>query len=289
MVELLFSYAVLSLIAVGFFILGRVLGTRFPLVSTVFCAFSLLVGWLMCWVAGGDLQWALWMPTSVAYQMSYSPALLVVSAAGSLCVNKTVRTRSRRLLSGALCLAVATLFAGVLLRPYFRPPQLSEHNLWNGGVCLQSHESSCVPAAASNLLHLHGLEFGERQLADFARTSLDGTPPLGSFLAVSQAIKGTELKACIQLKRPSEGIVAHLPMLAHVRFDESADGVTSVSSLYSRFLHGIRARSQGHAIVIVDHCEEGWVIADPAAGKVIWSEEYLAASWDGEGVYLRPR
>ena len=289
MVELLFSYAFLTLIAVGFFSLGRVFGIRFPLGGTVFCAFSLLFGGLMCWVAGGDLRWAIWVPAFIAYQMSYSPALLVVFAAGSLSVNQTVRARSRGVLSGALCLAVAALFGGALLRPYCRPPQLSQNNLWAEGVCLQSHESSCVPAAASSLLHLYGLEFGERKLAEFALTSLDGTPPLGSFLAISQAAEGSDFKACIQLKQPVEDVVAHLPILAHVRFDESTESGPNKPSIYSRFLHGIRARSEGHAVVIVKRGEDGWEVADPASGSVIWSNEYLAESWDGEGVYLCPK
>ena len=289
MVELLFSSVVLASIAVGFFSLGRVLGTRFPLASTAICSISLVFGGLMCWVAGGDLRWALWTPAIIAFPMSYSPALLVLSAAGSFSVNQTVRARSRIALSGALCVAVAGLIGAVLFRPYCRPISLAHHSLWNGGVCLQSHESSCVPAAAANLLHLYGLQFSERELAGFARTSLDGTPPLGSYLAVSQSIEGTELRACIQLSQPTGSVVQHLPMLAHVRFDDSSSSGMNATGLYSRLLQGIRARSEGHAVVIIEHCEEGWVVADPAAGRVIWSDEHLAASWNGEGVYLCPK
>ena len=287
--ELLFSCIALASIAVGFFSLGRILGTRFPLASSLICAFSLIFGGLMCWVAGGDLRWALWSPGSVANQMSYSPALLVFCAAGALSVNQTVRAGSRRLLSGALCVTVAGLFGAVLMRPYCRPILLSQHSLWNGGVCLQSHESSCVPAAASNLLHMHGIDKGERELADFARTSVDGTSPLGSFLAVSQAVEGTDLKAFIQLKRPAVNIGQHLPILAHVRFDSSSESGLNQAGLFSRFLRGIRTRSEGHAVVIVERCSAGWIVADPAAGKVIWSNQHLAESWSGEGVYLCPK
>lgn len=285
MVELLFIYTAVVFISVGFFSLGRVLGTRLPVISTVLCAFLLVFGGIMCWMTAGDLRWAVFAPMNIAHLMSYSPALLVVYSAGSLSVNQTVHARSRAMLSGLLCLAVAALIVGGLLRPACQPPLLAEQSIWSGGVCLQSHESSCAPAAAANLLHLHGLEFGERELADFAQTSLCGTPPIGSFLAVSQAVEGTELKACIQL-RGGVHLVQYLPMLAHVRFDKSRVSASNSSGLCSKFLHGIRARSEGHAVVIVERCKEGWVVADPAAGKVIWSDAQLAECWNGEGVYL---
>ena len=289
MVELLFSYAALALFAAGLFVLSREVGTRFPGGCTIYCALLLVLGFLLCWEAGGDLRWGLWVPTSIAFQMSYSPSLLIVCSAGFLSVNQTVRARRRGLLSSGLCIAVVALFASALARPHWRPPQLSPQTLWAKGVCLQSHESSCVPAAVANLLHLHGFEFSERDLASIALTSLDGSPPVGSFLAISRAVEGTELKAYVQLVRPSQGLVRHLPMLAHVRFDDSTGNGSSAVGLYSRFLHGIRARSEGHAVVIVERCEDGWVVADPAAGRVIWSDQYLAECWNGEGVYLCPR
>ena len=289
MVELLFSIVILPVGALSFFTLGRVLGTRFSSTSTLLCGALLLLGSLSCWLAGGALQWALWTPSSIAYQMSYSPALLVVCAAGVLSVDSTVQARSRELLSSGLCLSVAALLCGALLRPYCRPPELSPQSLWSEGVCLQSHESSCVPAAASSLLHLHGLEFGEQALAVTALTSSDGTPPLGSFLAVSKATAGSDFKACIQLNRPSPESILHLPMLAHVQFDGVHGSKSNTRGLYSRFLNGIRARSEGHAVVIVQRCDDGWIVADPAAGRVIWSDQQLAESWNGEGVYLSPR
>ncbi len=289
MVELLISYAALAFFAAGLFVFSREVGTRFSRGCTFYCAFLLILGCLMCWEVGGDLRWGLWVPRVIAFQISYSPALLIVCAAGCLSVNQTVRARSRGLLSGGLCIAVVALFAIALARPRWRPPQLSPQTLWEEGVCLQSHESSCVPAAAANLLHLYGFEFSERDLAKTALTSLDGTPPVGSFLAISQAVEGTELKARVQIKKPTEGSIPHLPMLAHVRFDQSTGNGSSAVGLFSRFLHGIRARSEGHAVVIVERCEGGWIVADPAAGRVVWSDQHLAACWSGEGVYLCPR
>jgi hypothetical protein len=286
MVELLYFSLLVVLTSVGFFILGRETGIRFPVASTGLCAFSLALGGLMCWLAAGDLRWALCTPVGMAHLVSYSPALLVIISAGVLIVNESVHVRSRALLCGALCLAVAALLVGAVLRPVLQPIQLAKLSLWKGDVCLQSHESSCVPAAAVNLLHLHGIEFSERQLAELALTSHYGTPPVGSFLAISQAAEGTELQAAIQLKRPYLDAHQPLPILAHVRFDQSIETRPRSSGLYSRLLQGIRARSNGHAVVIVERCDEGWVVVDPAAGRVVWSAEQMAECWSGEGVYL---
>ncbi len=285
-VELLYFSLVVLLALVGFFILGRETGIRFPCVSSSLCAFSLVLGGLMCWLLAGDLRWAFFTPVGLAHQISYSPALLVVYAAGVLQQNRSVRARSRAFLSGALCLAVVALLVGALLRPVLRPIQLAKLSLWEGDVCLQSHESSCVPAAAVNLLHLHGLEFSEWQLAELALTSQCGTPPVGSLLAISKAVEGTELQADAQLNRPNDEAQQPLPILAHVRFDQSLEARQQTSGLYSRLLQGIRARSDGHAVVIVERCDEGWVVLDPAAGRVVWSAEQMAECWSGEGVYL---
>lgn len=286
MAELLYFSLLVVLTSVGFFILGREIGIRFPAANTGLCAFLLTLGGLMCWLLAGDLRWVFFTPVGMAHLVSYSPALLVVYAAGALHVNPSVHAGNRALLSSLLCLAVVVLLVGALQRPVLQPIQLAKLSLWKGDVCLQSHESSCVPAAAVNLLHLHGLEFSERQLAEHALTSHYGTPPVGSFLAISQAVEGTELQAAIQLKRPRQDAYQPLPILAHVRFDQSIEARPRSSGLYSRLLQGIRARSDGHAIVIVERCAEGWVVVDPAAGRVVWSAEQMTECWSGEGVYL---
>ncbi|MDX1928933.1 MAG: hypothetical protein SFV81_20550 [Pirellulaceae bacterium] len=286
MVELLYFILLVVLTSVGFFSLGRETGIRFPGANTGLCAFSLALGGLMCWMLAGDLRWAFCSPAGMAHLVSYSPALLFVYAAGALYVNPSVQAGSRALLSGLLCLAVIVLLVGALQRPVLQPIQLAKLSLWKGDVCLQSHESSCVPAAAVNLLHLHGMEFSERQLAEFALTSHYGTPPVGSFLAINQAVEGTAFQAAIQLKRPHLDANQPLPILAHVRFDQSIEARPRSSGLYSRLLQGIRARSDGHAIVIVERCAEGWVVVDPAAGRVVWSAEQMTECWSGEGVYL---
>ncbi len=284
--ELVLSFALLAVAAAGLFSLGRKVARRFPQFGELFCAVSLLLGSYLCWAAGGKLGWAVWAPSNAVFQLSYAPALSIFCAAGALSVDNLVRLQNRAWLSSALCVAVVALFAGVHLRPYLRPIDLNRASSRDGETFLQSHESSCVPAAASNLLRLHGLKFSESQLAGFALTSFDGTPPLGTFLALSKAVYGTPLRAIAQVNCGREVSRQNLPILAHVRFEEAQGDNPEVIGIYSQFLQGIRARSLGHAVVIVERCNGGWVIDDPAAGRVIWSDDYLTECWKGEGVYL---
>jgi len=277
---------VLALLSVGFFDTGQRFGTRFPRAGVFFCSLCLLFGWFMCWFMGGSMRWAEFAAADCAYLWSYSPALLVFFAAGVLAALQSVPLLSRRFLSAALCVTVASLLVAVIARPSLRPIELARRSLWKDGICLQSHESSCVPAAAATLLHLNGLKFEERELARFAMTSLDGTVPLGSVSAIDRASRGTNLRAGLRFGKSKPILNHQLPMLAHVRFEESVSNQSLTAALFGRLLRGMRARSQGHAVVIVRQSKDGWVVADPAVGLVEWSTEQLDSRWNGEGVYL---
>jgi len=277
---------VLALLSVGFFHLGQRFGTRFPHSCTLFCFLSLMFGWLMCWSMGGALCWAEFASADCAYLWSYSPALLVLCAAGALGTLQSVPVLSRRSLSGALCVTVASLLLAVIARPNLRPIELAQRSLWKDGICLQSHESSCVPAAAATLLHLNGLKFEERELARFAMTSLDGTAPLGSVSAIDRGLRGTNLRAGLRFGKSKPILDNQLPMLAHVRFEESVGKQSLTAALCGQLLRGMRARGEGHAVVIVRQSKDGWIIADPAVGLVQWSAEQLNSRWNGEGVYI---
>ncbi len=287
--ELLLLYVATTLLAVAFFRIGRLCGDCLPNVSGFLCGVALTVGSLLCWFSSGGLVWASWFTPQVAYAASNFPALIVVIAAGILSAQTAIRAGRRGVLCSGLCIAVASLFAGMQLRPILRPLELAKSSQWKDGVCLQTHESSCVPAAAVNLLHAHGVDTDERMAAQWARTSRDGTPPIGSFLAVSRGLAGSEFEARVESSQASLPNVQHLPMLAHVCFVEDPETKSIASNIYNELLCGIRSRNQGHAVVILNHSSKGWLVADPASGLSVWSDGYLRKYWSGEGVYIANR
>ena len=61
------------------------------------------------------------------------------------------------------------------------PVELEIGPKWDKDVCLQSHASTCAPAAATTLLHLARVETSERAMVDACLTSRHGTEPLGLF------------------------------------------------------------------------------------------------------------
>jgi hypothetical protein len=267
----LFALSVLTFIA------GRLV--RAPRVSQWFFT-ALLASLSFAWIFSGDLGWAAIVPAaSVIFVSNLMPMLL--SFAAGLASEATALTRFSRPIAITSFLALATAYG---LTPYARPivypVELGVETAWRSDVCLQSHSSTCAPAAAVTLLRLGGMTATERQLVNLCLTSSHGTEPLGLYRGLAIAVEHSSRRACVARSNPHDWAGSEqLPNISLVRLGESGH------SGASHWLLG--PQSEGHAIVVFDRDKDGnWLIADPAFGKTKWTDEQFCERFTGDAIYL---
>jgi len=135
----------------------------------------------------------------------------------------------------------------------------------SNGVLRQSRGFSCAPAAAAMLLHAHGIEISEGELAYRAGTSFLGTD-------------ADSLARAIQRVLPP-GLRSEV-----VRSVSDLDGAGDAP-----FVAYIGGRFAGHAIVVRPLPDGRLEIVDPAFGSVeIESREWLLSIWDRIAVRITP-
>lgn len=270
-------------------------GSEHPVQAHLGIILSILLAVFIYWESNYDLRWAQMLPHGAVLLFSNASVLLIVCAGGLLFGIKKL-SQSRKTLSAAiLCTTAFVAISSIVIRPLCQPLHLAVNDNWKDGVCLQSHEASCAPAAAATLLGLHGVEATERQMAGYCFTSQNGTLSLGAFRGVYRGVQGEDLRARALVCRPQEystdSVSERLPMLALVDFDNLHPQPNTPSDNLFALLERTR-RSQGmgvgrHAVVVVKHERDGnWIVADPAVGKVRWNDNYFRKIWVGEGIYL---
>ena len=245
-----------------------------PLLLGTSLTFSIVFGWSMA----GKLFWVNAIPGSAVLYWSNTMPLIAAFLAG-IASSSTSIHRFRRPVAVATFMLIA---AGYLLIPIVRPAlapiRADQNSSWQDNVCLQSHESTCGPAAAATLLKLNGIPATESQMIELCLTSSYGTEPLGLYRGLSVA-NGDSSKVQLASRNPNRWIgEQQLPNVSLVRFD----GPRTTRNV-SRFFG---ARGEGHAIVVLGRTDEGWMIADPAIGKVCWSDHEFNRRFTGDAIYL---
>ncbi len=90
----------------------------------------------------------------------------------------------------------------------------------------------------------------EKTMARWAHTSCDGTPPIGSYMALAQAVSNSPWQAQVLREEIGFPKTEHMPLLAHVRFDdEPEEKQVTASNFFNELICGIQARNQGHAVL----------------------------------------
>lgn len=244
------------------------------------------------------LTWANAFPTSAAMcWANWMPVFLAVTA-GLASRMKALRPITRTLSTHAMAwLAVAFLLLPVI-RPTLFPVQIAPIATWDDGICLQSHEASCGPAAAATLLHqtavrypctlkfLNGslasapAESAEWMMAWACLTSNKGTSSLGLVRGLRMAVSGSDRIVRLADPEPATWVAQNaLPNVAVVRFRRPTHR-TSVTRLFG-------GGGEGHAVVVHSRTSDGrWRIADPAVGWRYWSDEEFRQIFTGEAIYL---
>lgn len=235
----------------------------------------------------GKLAWARLIPSEyVIFAANLAPLLLSIAAGLSL-RSSQIRLVIRPI-AALMFLAVAMIHAVVpYCRPILYPVELSQQTVWSNDYCLQSHASSCAPAAAVTLLKLNGVTYSERELADWCLTSEKGTDSLGLYRGLARAVNSTAIKPQVAPVDPSEWVQsAAVPNISLVWLGKPTSVIPQIKFYGSKSFR-IGFRGEGHAVVVLGRSKSGgWRILDPAFGETIWTDQQMQDRYTGESIYL---
>lgn len=257
--------------------------------SLVFAfGFSDRLSWAASFPSPAALCWANWVPIFLAF------------CAGLASEISALRAGWRRAVSAAMILLAAGFLLLPVARPRLFPIDVNTVATWENGVCLQSHEASCGPAAAATLIHQTAvnaptrLTFGgdhwaraalpsaERLMADACLTSTQGTSSLGLVRGLRIAVAQSSHRVKIANQEPERWVALNqLPNVAVVRFSDQRPA-GPVHQL-------LGTNGEGHAVVVHSRTADGrWRIADPAVGWQVWDDDRFRRVFTGDAIYLTP-
>lgn len=148
------------------------------------------------------------------------------------------------------------------LKPVVDPVNFGEfHDEWRDGVCLQSTESSCGPAAAATLMKAGGVSATELELARECYTSYGGTE--NWYLKRSLKRRGLDASCVIMEAQPGR---LPYPSVAGVR------------------LGG--AEGQGHFMAVLGEENGRYTIGEPRLGRILSSRKELSDTYYFTGFFL---
>lgn len=296
--DLWIAIGFIATISVLAFIAGRRLGLSVYRNRPLLFAECLIFSLVFAFGLSGRLTWANAFPTPAALGWSNWLPIFLGFCAGLASAVTAIRARLRWFVS----LTMGALGAGFLLLPAVRPSlfpvELENKATWHDGVCMQSHEASCGPAAAATLLHqtamltptrlrFSGVQYAsapwvsaERLMSEACLTSQHGTSPLGLVRGLRLVVSGSSRRVGIADTQPHRWIGQdQLPNVAVVRFQSQRES-GSVRRLLFR-------DGDAHAVVVHSRTQEGkWLVADPAVGWKVWSDDELCDVFTGEAIYL---
>lgn len=262
---------------------------------------SLLFSLLFTVGLGSHLAWFSIIPSTATLALGNWLPVFLCFCAGIACTAGYLGKLFRGSTAVTLLALGLVSLVSPLLRPIVSPIRLSSDARWSNGVCLQSHSSSCGPAAIATLLYqtessrgqsslgrvgseLLGDQAGcERVLARACLTSEYGTLPQGLLGGLRWAVGDSALDAYAADREPTRWPAKQqLPNVAIVRF-ASADWRSGMPFF-------IGQADEYHAIVVHRQLPDGrWIIADPAVGWVVWDDEMFRRRFTGNAIYLKPR
>ncbi len=228
----------------------------------------------------GQLYLARFVPLSAAIIWTNITPVLAALAAGWLLRLTEVPQPRRGILCGVLCIgAIGSLF-WPSLGPLLRPPPVGE-GLYVDGIVKQSHWATCSPAAAATLLNQVGIQTTESEMIPLCLTDRSGTPSLGLYRGVKlmtarasrdvQFVHGN-IEMLLNNKQWPLLLTVQLPAyeVEDPRYEQEWGWIPGM----------------GHSVVALGRDPQGVVIADPAVGLEVWSDEDLRVLWHGEALQV---
>jgi hypothetical protein len=270
--DLLICLIVIGFISGGLFIVGLWIGGRRGHASAaVFGALAVLI----------LIAYALWLTDSpwLANALPVADVLLwgnlqlpAAGLLGGIAWSSLKSPLWQRLLLVAVLLGVGVWRESAPL--FGRRPALGSAR-WVNGVCRQTSKSSCSAAAAATLLNIYGIQSSESEMVDLCLTHVDGTCTLGLYRGLKIKTAGTAWTVWIG-SPPASGI-DRWPLPALVR--------VALPGLPPDAL----GKNVGHSIVVLRAFDGKFVIADPYAGRQVWTREQLIDAYGGIVTALAPR
>lgn len=267
-------------------LVGRWVGLKFVRRRQLCFLVSLLLALGFAWSMAGRLFWAALLPTpSVVFWANLMPILLAFTAGISSTVVK-LRHWGRPGTVVAMSLMTIAYIVTPVMRPLVAPALIADKSSWRDDVCLQSHPSTCAPAAAATLLRSAGIDATEQMLLEPCLTSEFGTEPLGLFRGLAVLCQTRRVQPTVVTTDPliwQSG--DQLPNLSLVRFEES-ESASQAGLIPMNLFAG--PQGEGHAIVVLGRDPRGnWIILDPAFGRTLWSDETFRRRFTGDAISMR--
>lgn len=160
------------------------------------------------------------------------------------------------------------------------PPECGD--IWQGDNCMQTSQTSCMPAASATLLRSYGVESTEREMARLSFTRR-GTNWLGLYHGMSIKLEPSGLGPVL-FDEELEELVSHRePQIISVGLNDATAELYPQYNVDWGWIIGVK-----HAVVLLKVDGDDVYIADPAVGKERWRLEDLRLLWDGRGLRIRP-
>jgi MFS family permease len=282
MADIGIAVVVMSLVsAAAAFVAARWLSSATGQRNMLLLALAILamVCFLQFWA--GHLFWARLVPVSAAIVYTNLTAIFAALAAGWAWRMPQLTTWRRAFVTGALALASLAAILWPLLSIAIRPPPAGKDK-WQGPVALQSSWATCSPAAAATLLSAEGIAVHEHDMIPLCLTDYDGTPTLGLYRGLK--LMASRHNRQLEIVDPSlEKLLTDndWPVLMAVRLPRGVDDPRFEQEW--GWIPGM-----GHSVVALGRDPNGTLlIADPAVGLELWTEDKLKTLWQGNGLRVK--
>lgn len=180
-----------------------------------------------------------------------------------------LRHRGERVLVVVLMVLVVTVYSAL---PFLMPAFNRSHflhldtRLAEGGVCLQSTDYDCGPAAAVTALRRLGLPAEEGELAILAHTTgIAGTPADSLCAAIDRRFHGDGIRCTFRRFKSVAELRGQEPVIAVIKFGFLVD----------------------HYITVLEVTDTSVLVGDPLSGLQTLTHRQLADEWRQCGIVVR--
>jgi predicted double-glycine peptidase len=183
-------------------------------------------------------------------------------------LSRLPQRRSRVAVVVLMVVVVCLMSVWPFLAPAFNRRHLAslQTRLDADGICLQSNDYNCGPAAAVTALRNLGLPAEEGEIAILAHTSsATGTPP-------------DVLAQALQSRYEKDGLTSQYRVFRNVA--ELKHGGLTLAVIKYRFW-------VDHYVTVLEVTDDQIVVGDPARGRCVFTPQEFRDKWRFEGVVLR--